>query len=47
VLRLEIAGLRAGPQFTLAGTGLVPVLFGKPDVRSARACRTTSRSLCP
>jgi predicted lipid carrier protein YhbT len=32
VLRLEIAGLRAGPQFTPAGTGLVPVLFGKPDV---------------
>ncbi len=32
VLRLEIAGLRIGPQFTLAGTGLVPVPFGRPDV---------------
>lgn len=32
VLRLEIAGLRLGPQFTLAGTCLVPVPFGAPDV---------------
>ena len=32
VLRLELAGLRLGPQFTLAGDCLVPVPFGAPDV---------------
>jgi predicted lipid carrier protein YhbT len=32
VLRLELAGLRVGPQFTLAGDCLVPVPFGAPDV---------------
>ena len=32
VLRLEVAGLRAGPQLTLAGTCLVPVPFGRADV---------------
>jgi predicted lipid carrier protein YhbT len=32
VLRLELAGLRFGPQFTLAGSCLVPVPFGAPDV---------------
>lgn len=32
VLRLEIAGLRAGPQFTFAGNCLVPVPFGAADV---------------
>jgi predicted lipid carrier protein YhbT len=32
VLRLEVAGLRAGPQFTLAGDCLVPVPFGAADV---------------
>lgn len=32
VLRLEIRGLRAGPQFTLAGDCLVPVPFGAADV---------------
>ncbi|HZO00418.1 MAG TPA: SCP2 sterol-binding domain-containing protein [Burkholderiales bacterium] len=32
VLRLELAGLRAGPQFTLAGDCLVPVPFGAADV---------------
>lgn len=32
VLRLELAGLRAGPQFTLAGNCLLPVPFGAPDV---------------
>ena len=31
VLRLEIAGLSAGPQFTLDFIGLRPC-FGKPDV---------------
>jgi O2-independent ubiquinone biosynthesis accessory factor UbiT len=32
VLRIEIAGLRLGPQFTLAGDCLVPVPFGAADV---------------
>ena len=32
VLRLELSGLRVGPQFTLAGDCLVPVPFGAPDV---------------
>jgi O2-independent ubiquinone biosynthesis accessory factor UbiT len=32
VLRLELAGLRLGPQFTLAGDCLVPVPFGAADV---------------
>lgn len=32
VLRLEIAGLRIGPQFTFAGNCLVPVPFGAADV---------------
>jgi O2-independent ubiquinone biosynthesis accessory factor UbiT len=32
VLRLEIAGLRMGPQFTFAGNCLVPVPFGAADV---------------
>lgn len=32
VLRLEIAGFRAGPQFTFAGNCLVPVPFGAADV---------------
>lgn len=32
VLRLELAGLRIGPQLTLAGNCLVPVPFGTPDV---------------
>jgi predicted lipid carrier protein YhbT len=31
ILRLELAGLRIGPQFTLCALGLVPA-FGKPDV---------------
>jgi predicted lipid carrier protein YhbT len=32
VLRLELAGLPFGPQFTLAGDCLVPVPFGAADV---------------
>jgi len=32
VLRLEVAGLRIGPQFTFAGDCLVPVPFGAADV---------------
>jgi predicted lipid carrier protein YhbT len=32
VLRLELAGLHLGPQFTLAGDCLVPVPFGAADV---------------
>jgi len=31
ILRVELAGLRIGPQFTLTALGLSPV-FGKPDV---------------
>jgi predicted lipid carrier protein YhbT len=32
VLRLEIGGLRLGPQLTLAGDCLLPVPFGRADV---------------
>jgi predicted lipid carrier protein YhbT len=32
VLRIEVAGLRLGPQFSLAGDCLVPVPFGHADV---------------
>ena len=32
VVRFELAGVRLGPQFTLAGNCLVPVLFGAADV---------------
>jgi predicted lipid carrier protein YhbT len=32
VLRIELAGLRIGPQFTLTALGLSPVVFGKADV---------------
>lgn len=32
VLRIEVAGLRLGPQFSLAGDCLVPVPFGTADV---------------
>ena len=31
ILRLEVSGLRLGPQFTLCPLGLAPA-FGKPDV---------------
>jgi len=39
VLRLEIAGLRIGPQFTFAGNCLVPVPFGAADVTIRAALR--------
>ena len=32
VLRLELAGLRFGPQVTLLGPGLLPAPFLRPDV---------------
>ena len=32
VLRLEVAGLRIGPQLTLWGPGLMPAPFVRPDV---------------
>jgi predicted lipid carrier protein YhbT len=32
ILRVELAGLRIGPQFTLTAFGLSPVVFAKPDV---------------
>jgi predicted lipid carrier protein YhbT len=32
VVRIELAGVRLGPQFTVAGSCLIPVLFGAPDV---------------
>jgi len=32
VLRLELAGLRFGPQVTLWGPGLMPAPFVRPDV---------------
>lgn len=31
IVRIELAGLRIGPQFTLTALGLSPV-FGRPDV---------------
>jgi predicted lipid carrier protein YhbT len=32
VIRIELAGVRLGPQFTVAGSCLLPVPFGAPDV---------------
>ena len=32
VIRIEIAGLGFGPQFTIAGNCMLPVPFGAPDV---------------
>jgi predicted lipid carrier protein YhbT len=39
VLRIELAGLRLGPQFSLAGNCLVPVPFGPADVTIRAAPR--------
>ena len=32
VIRIEVAGLRFGPQFTIAGNCMLPVPFGAADV---------------
>lgn len=39
VLRLELAGVPFAPQFTLAGSCLVPVPFGAADVTVRAALR--------
>lgn len=39
VIRIEISGMRFGPQFTIAGNCVLPVPFGAADVTVRAALR--------